>query len=281
MLRPAKDGSHSTRCEVFVWPPLGCWQANHNICHCVSVKKMKEIEVNYATKNITLNLPLLVVATTAFVLVCCDILVHWKHWEGLFLPWEHVGDISCWNCFLQGKIRRTLLVRKDPVWKVSHKGFDVFEINVIPVANTNFFSGIAKKVTFWFYNQFFKTPATVGTFISSKYHLDPSNYWSWNPIPGCTTGFSRPSHFLKVRQLICLHPSELVTGRWMDVLRAHGSVPSFSVWANQSASGTARTICTLILSWCLLVTLSYPTASFERDNTTNYAISCLSVSLTQ
>lgn len=99
MLRPAKDGSHSSRSEVLVWPPLGCWQANHNICHCVSVKKMKEMEVNYATKNITLNLLLLVVATTAFVLVCCDILVHWKHWKGLFclenmLEKFHVGIVS-------------------------------------------------------------------------------------------------------------------------------------------------------------------------------------------
>jgi len=62
------------------------------------------MEVKYAAKNITLNLPLLVVATTAFVLVCCDILVHWKHWQR---PWE----ISCWNCFLEKKSHRTLLVR--------------------------------------------------------------------------------------------------------------------------------------------------------------------------
>lgn len=170
-------------------------------------------------------------------------------------------------------------LRKDPCWKVSHRGSDVFEINVIPVYN--FFFSICKKVTFWFYNRFFKTSATVDMFISSKYHRDTSNYWSWNSIPGCTKGFSGPSHFLKVRQLICLHPSELVTVRWMDVLRARGSVPSFSVWANQSASRSGRTICTLTLSWCLLLTLSYPTAFFERDNTTQYAISCSSGSLSQ
>ncbi len=39
-----------------------------------------------------------------------------------------------------------------------------------------------------------------------------------------------------------------------------------SVWANQSASGSDRTICTLTLSWCPLLTLSYPTAALERDN---------------
>lgn len=240
------------------------------------------MEVNYATKNITLNLPLLVVATTAFVLVCSDILVHWKHWKGLFcleniLEKFHVGIVS-WR---ERPTERywSEWFRKDPLWKISHRGFDVFEINVIPIYN--FFFSNRKKVTFWFYNQFFKTSATVDTFISSKYHRDPSNYWSWNSILGCTTGFSGPSHFLKVRQLICLHPSELVTVRRMDVLRARGSVPSFSVWANQSASGSGRTICTLTLSWCLLLTLSYPTASLERQHNTVCHISCSSGSLSQ
>lgn len=138
------------------------------------------------------------------------------------------------------------------------------------------------KVTFWFYNQFFKTSAadlrTIGTFISSKYHRDPSNCWSWNSTPECTTGFSGPSHFLKVRQLIGLHPSELVTVRWMNVLRARGSVPSFRVWANQSASGSGRTICTLTLSWCPLLTLFYPTAAFEGNNPTQDTISWVSLS---
>lgn len=203
MLRPAKDGSHSSCSEVLAWPPLGCWQANHNICHCVSVKKMKEMEVNYATKNITLDLSLLVVATTAFVLVCSDILVHWKHCKGLFclenmLEKFHVGIVSWrerpteryWSEWFE---KRSLMKSfSQRFWCLWDKCY----------SRIQFFSAIAKK---WHSD----------SIISSSKHLQPLTR-------------------LLAQNTTAIHPTTDLEIPSLDVLR--GSADPLTFWRFDSSS---------------------------------------------